>query len=185
VQLWIALPDASRHQAPNFEHHSRLPVGADEGVSATVILGTLMGKTAAATTYSTLVCAELTVTSTRCIVALDRRLEHGLLPLDGDIRVGDDVVPRGGLRYEPTGSSELTVSASVGSRILLVGGEPFDEDLLMWWNFVARDHDEIVQARADWQSGGRFGSVVDDERAPLPAPEIPHVRLKPRPPRPR
>jgi redox-sensitive bicupin YhaK (pirin superfamily) len=185
VQLWIALPDATRHQAPHFEHHPRLPVVNDRNFTATVILGSFMGETSEARAYSTLVCAEITLAGRACTLPLDQRLEHGLLPLDSDIEVGTDLVPRGALRYEPPGSKGLTVAAATKARVLLVGGEPFGEDVLMWWNFVARDHDEIVQARSDWQSGDRFGVVDGDDHPPLAAPEIPHVRLRPRPPHPR
>jgi hypothetical protein len=42
----------------------------------------------------------------------------------------------------------------------VLGGAPFGETILMWWNFVARTTDEIVAARADWESGRRFGEVA-------------------------
>jgi hypothetical protein len=67
-------------------------------------------------------------------------------------------------------------------RVLLLGGEPFDEEIVMWWNFVARSHAEIAQARADWMAGGgaaRFGRVAYDGDV-IPAPPIPPVTLKPR-----
>jgi quercetin 2,3-dioxygenase len=43
---------------------------------------------------------------------------------------------------------------------MLLGGAPFGDAILMWWNFVARTADEIVAAREDWQAGRRFGEVV-------------------------
>lgn len=46
--------------------------------------------------------------------------------------------------------------ARAGSRLLLIGGEPFGEDVLMWWNFVGRSHQEIADARADWENRGRL-----------------------------
>ena len=50
----------------------------------------------------------------------------------------------------------------------------------MWWNFVARDHDEIVQMRADWESHTpRFGEVRGYDGPPLPAPPMPITRLVP------
>ncbi len=65
-------------------------------------------------------------------------------------------------------------------RVLLIGGEPFDEQIIMWWNFIGRDHDEIVAAREDWMSGQRFGTVRGYAGDPLPAPPMPSTRLKPR-----
>jgi quercetin 2,3-dioxygenase len=43
----------------------------------------------------------------------------------------------------------------------------------MWWNFVARSHDEVDAARRDWQAGSdRFGTV-DSGLDVIPAPPTP------------
>ena len=43
---------------------------------------------------------------------------------------------------------------------MLLGGKPFPETLLMWWNFVARTRGEIDEAYKDWESHSqRFGKV--------------------------
>ena len=51
--------------------------------------------------------------------------------------------------------------------VLLLGGVPFGEAIVMWWNFIGRSHDEIVEFRRQWQADvigrdnpdGRFGTV--------------------------
>jgi quercetin 2,3-dioxygenase len=76
----------------------------------------------------------------------------------------------------------------VGARALLLGGAPFREQIIMWWNFIGRTHEEIVHFRRDWQlqvieettDSGRFGVVHGYKGDALPAPEMPIVRLKPR-----
>ena len=30
-------------------------------------------------------------------------------------------------------------------RAMLLGGEPYDEEIVMWWNFIGRDHDEVAR----------------------------------------
>jgi len=50
----------------------------------------------------------------------------------------------------------------------------------MWWTFVGRDHDEIVEARAAWADGSRFGEVRGYDGDPIPAPPMPITRLVPR-----
>ncbi len=73
-------------------------------------------------------------------------------------------------------------------RALLLGGEPLGEPIVMWWNFIARDHDEIVALREQWQTevidggavDGRFGAVDGWLGRALPAPAMPDVRLRPR-----
>jgi len=181
VQLWVALPDNERHQDPHFERHASLPAFTSGVLSARVLMGSLSGVTSPAATYSPLVCAELHMGAGSQQLALDDTHEHGVLPLDGDMWVDGAPVSRGSLHYTPPGRDALDLRTGDATRLLLVGGLPFDEDLLMWWNFVGRDHDEIVHFRQDWHSGRRFGSVVDDTSEPLPAPELPTVRLTPRP----
>ncbi|HEV7418703.1 MAG TPA: pirin-like C-terminal cupin domain-containing protein, partial [Mycobacterium sp.] len=67
------------------------------------------------------------------------------------------------------------------ARVLLLGGPPFGEQLVMWWNFVGRSHDEIVQYRQLWQEGDeRFGTVNEYPGIRLPAPLLPNGRLRPR-----
>ncbi len=65
--------------------------------------------------------------------------------------------------------------------VLLIGGEPFTEQLLMWWNFIGRTHEEIVEARNDWEAESeRFGYVDGHDGERIPAPPMPNVRLTPR-----
>jgi hypothetical protein len=74
---------------------------------------------------------------------------------------------------------ELRIASDAGARVLLLGGAPFEEEIVMWWNFVARSNDEIVAARADWMVGETFGDVAGYAGYRLPAPELPPGRLKP------
>ncbi|BDZ47268.1 hypothetical protein GCM10025866_31770 [Naasia aerilata] len=85
----------------------------------------------------------------------------------------------------------MRLEAPEGARLLLLGGTPLGEPIVMWWNFVARSHEEIVAQRAQWQAqlaaataggerGGPFGAFPEVWRTVLPAPELPTVRLRPR-----
>ena len=190
VQLWVALPDARRHGAPGFEHHADLPVVelGDLGAEAVVIMGSLGGQTSPATAYSPIVAAELLLPAgSRVELPVDSAFEHGLLVDSGDVEVDGEAVPSWSLAYVAPGRSGITVSASASAsaRLLLLGGAPFAEDILMWWNFVARTHEEVVAARDEWQAGleegsERFGRVEGFDGPPLPAPQLPRVRLVPR-----
>lgn len=183
VQLWVALPEASRHQEPHFEHHADLPTTDHSGTELRVVMGDVLGLRSPAATYSPLLCAELRLPSGRRRLPVATAFEHGVLLIDGDLAVDGTSVPRASLIHRPPGTEALGLASSGGATALLLGGAPLEEDLLMWWNFVGRTHEEIVSARDAWASG-RFGSVVDDARDPLPAPDLPGVRLKPRPNRP-
>ncbi|MYS77469.1 pirin family protein, partial [Streptomyces sp. SID5926] len=112
----------------------------------------------------------------------DPGFEHGVLVDSGDVRLDGTVVRPAELAYAAPGRRALTLTnqAPAAARLLMLGGPPFPEEIIMWWNFVGRSHDEIVRAREDWTKGDRFGEVHGYDGSPLPAPELPNVPLKPR-----
>jgi redox-sensitive bicupin YhaK (pirin superfamily) len=185
VQLWVALTEPHRDTAPAFEHHANLPMVSLSGMSARVICGQFAGAESPATAYSPLVGAELSIEVGAVVdVPLTRDFEYAVLALDGSVEVEGRRVDRGCLQYMGWGRAGLRVAAPDGGRLLLLGGEPLTEHLLMWWNFVGRSHDEVEAAREQWQAGdARFGAVVGDDNPRLPAPPMPSVPLVPRPPR--
>jgi Pirin C-terminal cupin domain len=74
---------------------------------------------------------------------------------------GDRGVEPGHLAYLGTGRDELRLTSHEGARALLLGGVPFPEPILMWWNFVARTEEEISEAHRDWsRHSPRFGPVA-------------------------
>lgn len=183
LQLWIALPEHARHGAPAFEQHVDLPVTRGPGWSATVLIGTLAGATSPATAYTPLVGAEIVVEpGASASLPLDPGFEHAILVPRGAVRVDGERVSSGPLAYLGTGRDRLDLVADRdGATVLLIGGEPLQEELVMWWNFVGRDHDEIVAARDAWeQHSARFGEVAGHDGARIPAPPLPGVRLAPR-----
>ncbi|TBO56740.1 pirin family protein [Streptomyces kasugaensis] len=183
AQLWVALPAEHRHIAPAFEHHPELPVIAGGGgLSATVILGELAGAASPGTTYSPLVGADIVLaagTDTRLPVEPD--FEYAALTISGACEIDGVPLAPGALLYLGCGRAELPLRAGTDSSLLLLGGEPFAEDIVMWWNFIGRNHTEIAEARTAWNDGGdRFGTVHGYDGERLLAPELPPVRLKPR-----
>ena len=181
AQLWVALPDAHRHTAPSFDHHPVLPEVTAPGLHATVIMGELDGARSPGRTYSPLVGADLTLAAgASARLPLQPDFEYAVLVMDGDARVDGVPVERGSMLYLGCGRSELPLRAVADSGLLLLGGEPFEEKLVMWWNFVARTGDEIAEAREDWMTGDRFGQVHGYDGPAIPAPELPPTPLKPR-----
>jgi len=183
LQLWVALPAADATVEPAFERHVQLPRHEADGLRATVLMGELAGVESPATTYSPLLGAELALSGGATVtLPLRSDFEHGLLLLDGAATtVGVDLDPEA-LVYLGSGRDELELSAATDSRLLLLGGAPFTDELVMWWNFVGRSHEEIATARADWErmDGRRFGIVPGHDGERVPAPELPSVRLAPR-----
>jgi quercetin 2,3-dioxygenase len=183
VQLWVVMPEADRNGAPAFDHHADLPVVTYGGLTATVLMGSLAGATSPARCYTPLVGAEITLTADARL-PLRPDFEYAVLALDGAVAVDGVEVKPGPLLYVGEGRTSVSFTVPSPARVLLLGGEPFGERIVMWWNFVARDHEEIVAARAGWDgvenAGGRFGTVHGYDGPPMPAPPMPISRLVPR-----
>jgi hypothetical protein len=182
VQLWVALPDRDRQVAPDFAHHPDLPVLTDAGVTVTVLMGELDGARSPARTYTPIVGAEVALAAgARARLPLRTDFEYAALPMDAAAEVDGLAVAPAALLYLGCGRSDLTLRATSGpGRVLLLGGEPFEERIIMWWNFVGRSHEEIVRMREDWAAGRGFGTVRGYDGEPLPAPPMPTSTLKPR-----
>jgi quercetin 2,3-dioxygenase len=194
AQLWLALPDAHRDTPRDFAHHAPAPVHLDGGV-ARVFLGTLAGDTSPVPTFSPLLGAEIVVEPHATIALdVDPAFEHGVLVDTGGVRVGGDGitpadVAAAELAYVAPGPGRLALTndAATPARLLLLGGTPFGEQIVMWWNFVGRTHDEIVAFREAWEDDpeSRFGHVEgyvgrDGDSARLHAPALPNARIRPR-----
>lgn len=188
VQLWVALPDADRNSTPaDFVHLADLPVFEDGGAMVTVMTGSLAGHSSSAPAFSPLVGAEIRLRAGASVeLPLETGFEHAVLAVDGDVAVDGTTVERHRLAYLGEGADSLRLHASEKTTVLLLGGEPFDEEIVMWWNFIGRSHEEIVEQRQDWNGAGpddvpdRFGQVRDFPEPRLLAPPLPNTRLKAR-----
>lgn len=162
LQLWVALPGASRETAPAFEQYRGLPVMRRDGGFATVLLGQLGGVQSPARAFYPIVGADVSGEPDRQLVLpLDPGFEHALVPLQGGCRLSGVPLAIDTLYYLGCGRRELALDADAqGFRAFLLGGAPFGETILMWWNFVARATEEIAVARDDWEAGRRFGTVA-------------------------
>jgi redox-sensitive bicupin YhaK (pirin superfamily) len=181
LQLWVALPEAARHVAPSFVHHPAVPAVRDGDTTITVVVGEVGGLRSPALVHTPLVGAEVLLAGgARTQLPLVPAFEYAILVMTGAVEVDGTALIPGSLLYLGIGRSGLAVRGDGPARLFLLGGAPFDEPLVMWWNFVGRSHEEIVEAREDWQAGRRFGAVADYQGDSLPAPPMPTTRLKAR-----
>jgi redox-sensitive bicupin YhaK (pirin superfamily) len=193
LQLWVALPDGDRDGPPRFDRYVDLPVIERPGVRGQVLIGELDGVRSPAISFSPLVGADLTLDPGATVeLATGTAHEHGVFAVSGEVTCGGDVAATTDqLIYLGTGRETVTLTAGGdGARVLLLGGEPFAEEIVMWWNFIGRTHDEVAGFREQWeQRAGELGTerfppvVTRDERV-MEAPAMPTVPLKPRPRRP-
>ncbi|GAB2694294.1 redox-sensitive bicupin YhaK (pirin superfamily) [Microbacterium marinum] len=184
LQLWVALPESRRHGARDFERHVDLPVlELDDGAAAMVVVGELAGIRSPATMYTPIVGAEVFLPAgSRVRLPLEPAWEYAVVGVDGAplVHASDAPTPVGenALLYLGLGRDDVEIETETDATVFLLGGEPFESDIVMWWNFVGRDHDEIVAAREAWEAGTeRFGHVVTHGDERIPAPPMPTVRL--------
>jgi len=183
LQLWIALPEPDRFTEPRFAHHADLPVLYEGRARVTVVIGEYRGEQSPAEVFTPLAGLEVAVPGGDDLVLPVREdFEYAVVAVDGSAVVAGALIAPGLLAHLPAGLSEIRLSPAGGrrhARFFVLGGVPFAERLLMWWNFVGRSGEEIARAREDWVAG-RFGDVRGYPGKPLAAPPLPTVPLKPR-----
>jgi redox-sensitive bicupin YhaK (pirin superfamily) len=186
VQLWVALPDADRNTDRGFAHYAPEPVAAS-GAVLRVFLGELAGSRSPVRTFTPVLGAQVDLDpGARLHLDIDRGFEHGVLLDQGRLDVAGCALDVADLAFQGVGHDALVLRnpGDEPARAVLLGGPPFAEELVMWWNFVGRSHDDIATYRQQWQQrDNRFGAVegyrgtVDR----LPAPPLPNATLRPRP----
>ena len=179
AQLWIALPGELRHMPPRFQHYPDVPRCTRDGLEICVLAGEALGMVSPVEVHSPLVALDLHLrTDAPDPVTIELPLradfEYAVLVLCGSAEADGEAIAPNELIFVPVGHSALKLHCPPGARLLLIGGAPMDEELLLWWNFVGRTQEEIAQALADWQTGShdRFGQRVASPLAPLSAPAL-------------
>lgn len=181
VQLWVVLPDSARNQAPHFEHHGDLPDFEHDGARIRLLVGRLLEHESPAATYSPLLGAEITLGSEPVSIPREPGFEYGLLPVDDEITVNGTTVESTHLFSIDDDSSTIEISGTFGSKVMLLGGEPFTEPMVMWWNFIGRSHEEVAHMRSDWErADARFAAFDDRIGGRIPAPDMPTTQLRAR-----
>ncbi|XNY99785.1 pirin family protein [Micrococcus luteus] len=202
AQLWYALPEAHRFSIPDLHSHRPEPV-TGEGWTARAFLGELLGRRSPVPTFIPLTGAEVRMDpGAELVLDVPADHEHGVLAAGGTVHLQGVPIRSAHFGVVEPGSTRLTLRAGDEPVIALVlGGLPLGEQIVMWWNFVGRSHEEIVAWRAAYQrqmgfaaqapdpgqapaaDGGvvpRFGPFPPDPKPPIPAPTLPNTRMKPR-----
>ena len=186
VQLWVALPESDRETERDFAHFVPQPRALDGGVLR-VFLGGLAGQRSPVHTFTPLLGAQLDLDpAARLTLAVDPVFEHGVLLDQGSVAVAGVTLEVADLAFQAAGHDRLEIvnQGRTTARVVLLGGPPFPEQLVMWWNFVGRSHADITRYRQLWQDhDDRFGAVQGyaGKVARLPAPPLPNATLRPRP----
>jgi quercetin 2,3-dioxygenase len=186
VQLWVALPDTDRDTGRDFAHYAPQPrsVGA---ATLRVFLGEIEDERSPVHTFTPLLGAQLDLEPRADLTLdVDPVFEHGVLLDQGCVDVAGTTLDVADLAFQSAGSQDLQITnrGDNPARVILLGGPPFPEPLVMWWNFVGRSHEDITTYRQQWEDhADRFGAVTGYQGtvSHLPAPPLPNATLRPRP----
>lgn len=175
AQLWIALPDDKINIAPRFDHYPELPVVEKDQVEFTVLVGEFLQTKSPVLVHTELLGVDLTAKeSTTTRLTLNPKFEYGFMALEGGAVVNGHELTDDNMVVLETGITEINIELHAGSRILLLGGEPFESPILLWWNFVGRTQEELELAREQWvNQDERFGQITDYQGPRLEAPVFP------------
>ena len=171
IQSWIALPKDLQEIAPAFDHYpaAALPEDERDGLRIRLIMGELEGMKSPVKTYSRTLYADLLVHA-----GAKRRLdvteaELAVYVAEGELSIDGEPVPAG-VMVVLKSTDAIEITAAVGSRALLIGGDALGERH-MYWNFVSDSLERIEQAKDAWRSGAFDRVPDDDEFIPLPGEE--------------
>lgn len=175
VQLWIALPEAVKDMPPRFDHYPILPKWSVGDIEYQLLIGEYDSYKAPTLSFSSLLGLDITTRNSHSLsLTLCPEFEYGIFVIEGDAIIDSQRSHHNELVYLGQGLSQVSLQLSANSHILLLGGEPLNESVLMWWNFIGRTKAEITAAVAEWNQGSpRFGKVINDERTPTPSPLMP------------
>ena len=181
AQLWIALPPEAEDTPPDFAHYPDLPQWQEAGATFTLVAGTYGNRQSPAHLYSPLVGLDIenkSATSATVGVMLNPNFEYAMLPLIGGVQIEGESFAADELAYLGQGRDTLTINLAAGAKVLLLGGEPFAQPVLMWWNFIGFSKTRIAEAQRQWASGdARFPQVADGQAPRLVAPPLPWANV--------
>ena len=181
AQLWIALPDDKINMAPAFENYPELPVVEENGIEFTVLVGEFLNTTSPVKVHTELLGVDLYVAEKqRSTLTLNPKFEYGFMALEGTASINGHHLDQDNMVILEPGLNGVSIEIEAGARVLLLGGEPFETPILLWWNFVGRDAEQIKEARAQWiAEHARFGNIPSYDGPRLKAPELPEGGMRP------
>ena len=174
AQLWIALPEAARNMAPRFDHYPDLPHWREDEIDFTLLTGEYQTQRAPTLQFSPLIGMDLhTHSAAHTELLLRSDFEYGVFVLQGEAQVDNEPVQLNELLYLGEGLETLRLTLQPATRLLLLGGEKFNEPVMMWWNFIGRSREELKTWVNDWNQGDKRFGQVNDPRTPMPSPLMP------------
>lgn len=173
-QIWIALPKNLEQSEPSFFHidKDQIPHWEENGIDFKLIAGELTDRKSPVAVHSPLYFLEIKTKEAQKINIGEKLFgEVGMYVLDGTVKIeGNDYGSKQLLIAKNASLCEFETNGE--TTLYLFGGEPFDEERFMFWNFVNSDKEIIENAKKNWreQNLEAFPKVLGDEEEFVPFP---------------
>lgn len=159
-QLWVNLPAADKMTAPRYQEFEPEQVPVAElpgGVRVHVVAGTVGGVTGPVSGIATAPSYFDVELPAGVAAAIDLPVGQNAFayPFEGAARIGapGQTVPRGTLAVLGNGQRVALAATDEPARVLVVAGQPLNEQVVRYGPFVMNTQNEIRQAIADFQAG--------------------------------
>ena len=174
-QIWVGLPKDMEQKEATFHHTEAddIPVWHDGNLQYKLIAGELFGRKSPVPVHSKLFFLEIKSQDAKKInIGGDLFGEVAMYVLDGTVNIGGNTF--GGKQLLIAKNATLCeFEMSENTTVYLFGGEPFNEERFIFWNFVNSDKEIIEQAKINWynQNHDAFPLVPGDEEEFVPLPK--------------
>jgi redox-sensitive bicupin YhaK (pirin superfamily) len=170
LQIWVALPKELEEMEPSFFHvpENQIPEWKTDDIAYKLIAGEVLGKKSPVPVYSPLYLLELKSTTDQT-VTIGKHLfgESALYILEGSIESEGNVF--GPKQILIAKDSKLcTFDMAENTTIYIFGGEPFPEERIIYWNFVASTKKLIENSKEKWLAQTFDKVPGETEFVPLP-----------------
>ena len=174
LQIWVALPKHLEQMEPAFSHieESEIPSWNEGDLQFKLVAGEAFDKKSPVPVFSKLFMIEIKSKSKQS-VNIGHQLygEAGMYILEGAIESEGNVYgPKQLLVANDSTLCEFTIHEN--TSIYIFGGETFDEERFIDWNFVSSSKELIVIAKKKWNQQS-FPKIEGDAEEFIPYPTLP------------
>ncbi|WP_313504344.1 pirin family protein [Kaistella carnis] len=173
-QIWIGLPKHMEQSEPTFHHTEadEIPTWEENGIRYKLIAGEILNHKSPVPTHSKLFFLEIKSKETQKLNIGEALFgEVAMYVLEGSVNIEGHTFS--GKQLIVAKNAKLCeFEMAENTTVYLFGGEPFEEERFIFWNFVNSDKALIEQAKKNWhdQNLEAFPKIPgdDDEYVPLP-----------------
>ena len=170
LQIWVALPKESEDISPSFYHYPKksLPSFDKDEIQIQVIVGELAGHRSPVHIYSPMFYFDLKMKAGQTFShPIPSSQEAAVYSVQGAYQVNEQRIGTNQMTVFQLGQN-IEFQAIEDLHCVLIGGEPFPEERLLWWNLVSTSAEKIEEAKKAW-ANKTFPMVPGEtEYIPLP-----------------